>query len=69
MVLIELTGPIHAVAGGGGSGMGRAGGRTPSVVAGQDGNSIIQSRSIQTLFFLMITACSHQAMITNPSTH
>ena len=36
MVLIELTGPIHAVAGGGGSGMGRAGGRTPSVMAGQD---------------------------------
>ena len=40
MVLIELTGPIHAVAGGGGSGMGWAVGRTPSVVAGQDVNSM-----------------------------
>ena len=32
-----VLGPMRGVAGGGGSVMGRAGGRTPSVVAGQGG--------------------------------
>ena len=51
--------------GGGGSGTGRAGGRTPSVVAGQDANSLI-NRHRDTDTLLLSIRTSPDAVSINP---
>ena len=60
-----VFGPMRGVAGGGGSGTGRAGGRTPSVVAGQDAILSSIGNATPTPFFCR-SALRHDAVSINP---